>query len=140
MSGPVPFNKGMLTEPLSSLEEVRLKGIKCNNCGSMSLGSREYCINCTSDNVENHVFSKYGEVSMHTVIRHPPPPPYPKEKFKPFPTAWVKLEDGLFIISELTDIGLEEVKTGMKVEMFAEKGWEDENGNDVIMYKFKPKK
>ena len=140
MSEPVPFNKGMLTEPLSSLEEVRLKGIKCNNCGSMSLGNRKYCINCTSPNVENHVFSKYGEVYMHTVIRHPPPPPYPKDKFKPFPTAWVKLEDGLFILSELTDIGLEEAKAGMKVEMFAEKGWEDENGNDVIMYKFRPRK
>ena len=97
MSESVPFNKGMLTEPLSSLDEVRLKGVKYNNCGSMSLGSREYCINCTSSDVENPTFSKYGEVSMHTIIRHPPPPPYPKEKFKPFPTAWVKLEDGLFI-------------------------------------------
>ncbi len=140
MSEQIPFKEGMLTEPLSPPEDVRLKGVKCHSCGSMALGGREYCINCTSTDLEEHVFSKYGEVSMHTIIRHPPPPPYPKDKFQPFPAAWVKLEDGLYILSELTDIGLEEVKTGMQVEMFVQKGWEDENGNDVIIYKFRPSK
>jgi uncharacterized OB-fold protein len=33
---------------------------------------------------------------------------------------------------------LEEVKTGMAVEMVLGKGWEDEKGNEVIMYKFRP--
>ena len=140
MSENVPFKNGLLTEPLSTLENVRLKGIKCNSCGAMGLGNRKYCINCAGSDVEDHIFSKYGEVCMHTIIRHPPPPPYPKDKFKPFPTAWVKLEDGLFILSEITDIGLEEVKTGMPVELFVQKSWEDENGNDVIMYKFRPRK
>lgn len=140
MPEQVPFKKGMLTEPLSPIENVSLKGVKCNSCGAMALGSRKYCINCTSKEVEDHVFSKYGEVAMHTVIRHSPPPPYPKDKFRPFPTAWVKLEEGLYILTELTDIALEDVKTGMKVEMYAQKGWEDENGNDVIMYKFRPRK
>lgn len=140
MPEQVAFKKGMLTEPISRLEDVRLKGVKCNACGAMALGNRKYCINCTSDDVADHTFSQYGEVVMHTIIRHSPPPPYPKETFKPFPTAWVKLEEGLYILSELTDVELNGVQTGMKVEMFAQKGWEDENGNDVIIYKFRPRR
>ncbi|MEW6663643.1 MAG: OB-fold domain-containing protein [Thermodesulfobacteriota bacterium] len=139
MSKQVPFKDGLLTEPLSPLEGVRLRGIKCRSCGSMAPGTRKYCINCTSSELEEIAFSKYGVVRMHTIVRHSPPPPYPKDKFKPFPAAWVQLEDGLYILSELTDIGLEDVKTGMKVEMVAQKGWEDANGDDVIMYKFRPR-
>ena len=140
MAEQLPFKKGMLTTPLTPLEDVRLKGVKCRTCGSLALGEREHCINCSSSDLEEHVFSKQGKVYTHTIIRHPPPPPYPKEKFQPFPTAWVELEDGLFILSEITDCGLEEVEIGMPVEMVVGKGWEDEEGNDVIMYRFKPVK
>lgn len=140
MAEQVPFKEGALTTPLSPLEEVRLKGVRCRSCGALALGESEHCINCTSLDVEEHVFSKYGKVYTYTIIRHPPPPPYPQETFKPFPTAWVELEDGLFILSELTDCGLDEVKIGMPVELVVGKGWEDDNGNDVIMYKFRPAK
>ena len=105
MSEQVPFKDGVLTEPLSPPEDVRLKGVKCRSCGAMALGNREFCINCTSSDLEQHIFSKYGEVYSHTIIRHSPPPPYPKDKFQPFPAAWVKLEEGLYEIS--TDCTME---------------------------------
>ena len=140
MAEQVPFKEGALTTPLSPLEDVRLKGVKCRACGALSMGERQYCINCTSSDLEEHIFSKNGKVYSCTIIRHAPPPPYPQETFKPFPAAWVELEDGLQIITELTDCGLEDVEIDMPVEMIAVKGWEDENGNDVIMYKFRPTK
>lgn len=140
MAEQVPFKEGTLTTPLSPLEEVRLKGVRCRSCGALTLGKAEHCINCTSLDVEEHIFSKYGKVYSYTIIRHAPPPPYPQESFKPFPAAWVELEDGLYILSELTDCSLDEVEIGMPVELVVGKGWEDENGNDVIMYKFKPTK
>ena len=140
MAEKVPFKEGMLTTPLSPLEEVRLKGIRCRACGALALGERKHCINCTSSDVEEHVFSEYGKVYTYTIVRHAPPPPYPQETFKPFPAAWVELEDGLYVLSELTDCGLDEVEIGMPVELAVGKGWEDDNGNDVIMYKFRPTK
>ena len=140
MPTQVPFKEGMLTESLSPLEGVRLKGIKCRDCGSVAPGARKYCINCTSTDLDQITFSKYGVVDMHTIVRHSPPPPYPKDKFAPFPVAWVLTEDGLYILSEIIDIGLEDVTSGMKVEMVAQKGWEDQDGNEVIMYKFRPRK
>ena len=137
MAEQVPFKKGVFTTPLTPPEDVRLNGVKCQSCGSLALGEREHCINCCSKDLEEHVFSKQGKVYSHTIIRHPPPPPYPQETFQPFPTAWVELEDGLRILSELTDCGLDEAEIGMPVELVLGKGWEDEEGNDVIMYKFR---
>ncbi len=136
----VSFKEGLLTAPLTPLKDVRLQGIKCRTCGALTLGLREYCINCTSADLQEHIFSNRGTVYMHTIIRHSPPPPYPQETFKPFPVAWVELEDKLYIISEITDCGLDEIKTGMPVELVVAPAWKDEKGNDVVMYKFKPVK
>jgi uncharacterized OB-fold protein len=140
MTEQVPFKEGVLTTPLSPLEDARLKGVKCRSCGALALGEREHCINCTSSDLEEHIFSKHGKVYSHTIIQHPPPPPYPQETFQPFPAAWVELEDGLQILTELSDCGLDEAEIDMPVELVLGKGWEDENGNDVIMYKFRPVK
>ena len=140
MAEQVPFKEGVLTMPLSPLEEVRLKGVKCRSCGALTIGERAHCINCTSSDLEEHVFSKSGKVYAHTVIRHSPPPPYPQESFQPFPAAWVELEDGLYILTELAECSLDDVEIGMPVELVLGKGWEDEKGNDVIMYKFRPTK
>ncbi len=137
MAEQVPFKEGCLTKPLSPLEGVRLKGTRCRACGSLALGESKYCINCTSKDVEEHVFSPHGKIHSYTVIRHAPPPPYPKESFKPFPVAWVELDDGLYILSEITGCTLEEVDFGKPVQLAPGKGWVDENGNDVIMYKFR---
>jgi len=140
MGERVPFKAGMLTAPLSAPEEVRLKGISCRDCGALALGERQHCINCTSTNVAEYIFAKHGKVYTYTVVRHAPPPPYPQENFKPFPVVWVELEDKLFVLGELKDCGLDEVEIGMTVELVVDKGWEDDNGNDVMMYKFRPTK
>jgi len=39
--------------------------------------------------------------------------------------------------SEITGCGLDELDFGKKVELALGKGWADDKGNDVIMYKFK---
>jgi uncharacterized OB-fold protein len=140
MAEQVPFKEGVLTAPLSPLDKVRLKGIKCKDCGALTMGESEHCINCTSTNIEEYIFSNKGKIYAHTIIRHCPPPPYPQDDFKPFPAAWVQLDDGMRIITEIADCGLEDVKVDMPVELVMGKGWEDENGNEVIMYKFRPTK
>jgi uncharacterized OB-fold protein len=137
MATQVPFKEGFLTTPLSPLENVRLKGIKCQDCGCVVLGKGTNCINCTGENVVEHVFSKTGKVHSFTFIRTCPPPPYPKDSFKPFPAGWVETDDGLMLISEITNCTYEELDFGKKVELVCDKGWTDEQGNDVIMYKFK---
>ena len=137
MAELVPFKEGCLTTPLSPPDQVRLKGVKCRACGSLTFGDATHCINCTSKEVEPYVFSKDGKIYSYTVIRHAPPPPYPQENFRPFPVAWVELDDGLLILSEIFGCGLDELRLGLPVELNVVKGWVDEKGNDVMMYKFR---
>jgi uncharacterized OB-fold protein len=49
----------------------------------------------------------------------------------------VELDDGLILVSEITGCGLDELDFGKRVELDLGKGWMDDKGNDVIMYKFK---
>jgi uncharacterized OB-fold protein len=137
MGQAVPFKEGILTRPLSPVDGIRLSGVKCRSCGALTLGKRDHCINCTSTDIEDHIFSKFGKIYSYTVVRASPPPPYPRESFKPFPVAWVELDDGLYILSEII-CDVDDIKFELPVELIVSKGWEDENGNDVLMYKFKP--
>ena len=88
------------------------------------------------------VLSKKGKVWSYTVQRYPPPPPcrlLPKkpEEWKPRPVAWIDLPEGVRIIG-IVDYKPEEMRIGIDVELVIEKGWLDEDGNEVIIYKFKP--
>ena len=95
MAEQVPFKEGCLTTPLSPPEKVRLKGVKCRACGSLALGEANIASTAQARMWRLMSFSKIGKIYSYTVIRHAPPPPYPQESFKPFPVAWVELEDGL---------------------------------------------
>ncbi len=133
----VPFDVGYLTLPLTPREQVRLLGTKCANCGAVVFGTRQRCENCTSVDVQVIRLGNRGKVWSYTVVRYPPPPPYkPAVPFVPLPAAWVELPERVKILSYLK-CNPEEVDIGMEVELALEKGWEDEEGNNVIIYKFK---
>jgi uncharacterized OB-fold protein len=72
-------------------------------------------------------------------MRFPAPPPYkPPEPFVPYGVGWVELPDGLRILAVFTNCDPDELAIGMEVEMVTEKLREDEEGNEVITYKFQP--
>ena len=134
----VPFVPGFLPTPLSPRENLHLLGTKCHNCGTILLGTREFCENCTSSDVEVIALGKKGKVWSYTIQRFPPPPPYkPATQYLPRPVAWVELPEGVKIISIISCLP-EKMKIDLEVELLVEKEWEDEVGNDVLMYKFRP--
>jgi uncharacterized protein len=58
---------------------------------------------------------------------------------KPYPIALVKLDDGPMVTAQLTDIDLDQVKIGLRVEMVTRKLREDgPEGQIVYGYKFRP--
>ena len=137
----VPFAPGFLTLPLYPREKVNLLGTKCRDCGAVLLGSREVCEACASRNVAVVPLSKEGKVWSYTIMRYVPPWPFaiPNPYSPPIPVAWVKLPEGVLFVSHI-ECSPEEIKIDMSVELVLEKGWEDEAGNDVLMYRFKPAK
>ena len=137
----LPFAPGFLTEPLVPRDNIRLLGTKCLDCGAVLLGSRKSCEACASLKVEVMPLSRTGEIWSHTVMRYVPPWPFanPNPYEPPIPVAWVKLSEGVQLVSFIK-CDPEELQIGLPVEMVIEKGWEDEEGNDILMYKFQPAK
>lgn len=132
--------EGFMTMPLSPPEQVCLTGSKCRSCGIALLGKRYGCENCASTDLEDVTFSTRGTVYSYTVALYPPPQPYAGslDPFVPYPIVWIDLPEGARILSTLTDCDPDEVEIGMEVELVVEKGWEDEKGNEVMAYRFKP--
>jgi len=135
----IPVKEGIFATPLLPLEEVRLAGSKCRSCGAVMLGKCIGCKNCSSRNLEDITFSRKGKVYTFSIARYAPLHPFKAaDPYVPFPVAWVELPEGVRILTALTDCDVEKVYIGMEVELVVDKLYEDEEGRDVVAYKFKP--
>lgn len=125
--------------PLTPLEDVRLRGMRCSNCGQAFLGDHTTCEQCMNESFEEVVYSRQGQLWSYTVLRHRPPGDYKgPEPYEPFAVGWVALPEKLMVLSPLADCPLDEVRVGMELELTVRTLYEDEEGNDVIAYKFRP--
>lgn len=135
----IPVKEGIFTMPLLPLEKVHLAGKKCRSCGAVMLGKRIGCENCSSGDLEDITFSRRGKVYTYSIARYPPLPPFKaQDPYNPFVVAWVELPEGIRILTALTDCNIEEVKIGIDVELVVDKLCDDEEGREIIAYKFKP--
>ena len=135
----VPINEDLLTTPLDNPEQVNLKGTKCRNCGEVFFGKRTSCENCTSEDMEGIVLSRRGKLYTYTIIGHKPPGDYKgPDPFVSFGEGLVELPEGLRIVAPLTVNNHEDIKIGMELELVVDKLYVDEEGNEVMAFKFKP--
>lgn len=131
----VPFVP-YLKLPSSPGEEAYLVGSKCKSCGQIHLGYRLACPNCSAvGEFEEVKLSREGELFVFCIV-HQSAPGIPV----PYIGAVIDLPEGLGIPACLTGIEPDpaKIKFGMKVKMVTEKVREDQEGNDIIAYKFKP--
>jgi uncharacterized protein len=136
----VPFDGTYLAlgEPPSIL------GTKCVTCGTTTYGKRESCENCAGTDVKPVALGKIGILWSYTVQRYPPTEPYKlgstkREDWVPRVVGWVELPEGPRILSIVENCKPEYAKIGMEVEMFVDKGWLNENGDEVMILKGRPK-
>jgi uncharacterized OB-fold protein len=137
-----PNIKGMqvsINERLFNLpppgEEAYLVGVKCRSCGELFFPKRTKCISCFAEEMEEVALSKRGKVYTYTIVHHATPG-YTGPL--PYAVGAVELPGGIVVLSLLTQCHLDQLKIGMDVELVLEKLYEDEKGNEVISYKFKP--
>ena len=73
-----------------------------------------------------------------TLVCYPPPPPFVASKpFVPFPIGEVQFPEGIAVIGQLVGSKYETLKIGMDVETIVDKLFEDEQGNEVVGWKFR---
>ena len=117
-------------------EKPYLVGTKCSKCGAAFFPPRYICTYClTDEGVQKARLGNTGTLYSYTVINVAS-----KEFNPPYAFGFVILEpEKIRIPSVLTGFDLaEELKSGTKMQMVIEKLRNDEYGNEIVSYKFRP--
>jgi hypothetical protein len=113
----------------------RLLGERCAGCGARYFPRTPVCA-CGGTEFKPYKLPETGKVVSWTVIRSPPEG---YEKYAPYIVALVELDDGLRLLSQLTDVAAEQVRSGMRVEAVLRKVKEDGPAGIIQYgYKFRP--
>jgi uncharacterized OB-fold protein len=134
----IPIREGLLTSPLSPLKGVRIIGSKCTACEEVTLGEAASCPNCAGVELETIPFSKKGFLWTYTVIRNRPPGDYKgPDPFVPFGEGLVELPEGIRVLSPIA-VDVDKLEIGMELDFDAHVLYEDNDGNEVVAFRFIP--
>jgi len=121
-------------------ESANLIGSRCFSCNTYFFPKSVTCRNpnCKEKKVEEVLLSRRGKLYSYTIQEYQPPPPFRMEPLVPFAVGMVELPEGIRVLGILTGCELNDIKVGMDVEMVIEELYQNEQGADVVTYKFKP--
>jgi len=129
----VPLKPGLFKIPDKAGEEPYLIASKCKECGTYFFPIRVICLNCGAEAMEETPLKGRGKVYTYTIARQQLPGALVQV---PYVIAIVSMEEGCQVHTPVTE-GWESIKIDMEAEVYFEKVREDEEGNDVLAYKFK---
>lgn len=136
----IPIQEGLFTWPS---DNPRLIGSKCKNCGQVTFPAQTSCAACCLQHTENIELSQEGTLWTWTIQGFPPKsPPYAKqetpETYVPYGVGYVELSEGVRVETRLTENDPEKLNIGMRMQLVVEPFIEDDNGNELMVYFFKP--
>jgi uncharacterized OB-fold protein len=139
--GKIPIKDDLFTRPLEPVDKVRLAGSICRDCGEAFLGKLVGCENCGSRNLESVALSNEGSLYTYTVLHAPLRGNYkgPRDPFVPLGIGLVELPEGCRIIAPLTVNDPELLKVNMPMRLIVDTLYVNEEGNEVLSFKFGPK-
>lgn len=139
-SRQVPAVEGWFTMPPA---EPHLIGSRCKSCGDYFFPKAKACANpvCRSPNLEDVLFSRTGKLYTYSVNYFQPPPPYVSpDPFVPYATAVIELEKEKMKIGGqiVSDYDFSKLRVGLELATVIETLYRDEQGNEVMAWKFRP--
>jgi uncharacterized protein len=127
---------GIIHEATGADDSSYLIGSKCEACGRVFFPRYPVCRVCMKDGTMREVpLSRKGRIDTFTVVHVAP------VGFKaPYIQAYVDLPEGPRVFSLITgcDPLSNDLKDGTEVELVIDKIREDEKGNELIGYMFRP--
>lgn len=137
----IPVLEGLWTTPSSPGEKPQLIGGKCSACGEIFFPRlpKGLCVHCQHRGLEDIKLSRRGKIWSFSVVMQRPTKFYIGADV-PFAYGYVELPEGIRVESLLKSDNLEDLKVGMDVELVVEKLGDDEEGNEVMTFKFVPVK
>ncbi len=134
----IPVREGLWTESASDAEEPQLLGSRCPACDELFFPKKDsgLCGYCQCGGLEEVKLSRKGKIYSFSVVGQRPPVYYKGEV--PYALGFVELPEGIRIETLFTGCDPEALRVGMDVEMVVEKLHEEEDGTEVMAYKFRP--
>ncbi len=118
------------------IPRYRFIGAVCKECGRIHYPPRNTCPYCGSTKLEKVPLPRRGVLESYTVVYSVPGD---NRLYSPILVGLIKLENGVRIVSELTDALPGELKTGMEVEATIRRISEDgDTGTILYGVKFRP--
>lgn len=132
----IPFKEGLFHMADSPGEAPYLIGSRCTECGYVAFPRRETCLSCLKNSVMEEVpLSRRGTLDSYAIVQQGAP------GFEaPYIQAWVRLPEGPKVFTLVVGCKPEEgaLQMGQEMEMVIGKIREDEDGNEIVAWKFKP--
>lgn len=103
---------------------------RCNECATFIWYPRRFCAVCAGQDVSWVKASGRGTVYSFTIVRRGPGP---YAEASPFVLAYVELEEGPRIMTNVVDCAPEDVAVGMPVEVVFH-----DTGQGTSLFRFRP--
>ena len=132
----LPILSGVFHEGASPDEKSCLIGSRCSKCGRTFFPKRFMCPVCLKEGtIEDVPLSTKGRIDTYSVVQVAP-----MGFTAPYIQAFVDLPEGprVFTIIAGCEPSEDAIAEGQEVELVIDKIREDEQGNDLIGYKFRP--
>lgn len=127
-----PVLADMFIPPFSHDNETHLVASKCNKCGVYFFPKRHICPNCFEEGtLEDKYLSNEASIYTYCVVRAAP-----VGFDSPYILGYVDLPEGIRIFTMIETDNMDDLKIGARVRLIAGKIRRDENGEDVMGYKF----
>ena len=131
---PLPANAPPVTNETQEFWDATARGVfllqRCDDCGIVIWYPRFVCPDCHGTNTSWSEGSGRGTVYSYTVPRRGQGP---RKDVAPFVVAYVELEEGPRILTNLVEVEPEAVEVGMAVEVV----WHD-TGEGSALYRIRP--
>lgn len=130
----VPLREGLFRIPTKPGEKPALIASRCPRCGEHFFPKRAICLACAKVGLEEAYLTGPGKIWTFTIARETPPGSLIQA---PYVVAQVQLPEKVIVGSVLSACDVDSVRVDMPVELVLEKVKEDQEGNDVVAFKFK---
>jgi uncharacterized OB-fold protein len=134
----VPIREGLFSWPSA---EPHLLASRCDACGTVSWPSTSTCANphCRGGAIATIELSRRGRLDSYTIMRYQPPPPWRgPQSLVPLGQGFVTLPEGIAVAAVFTTADPAELTPGREMELVVERLYDDEEGNEVMSYRFRP--
>lgn len=133
----IPIEEGMwMTSSIDGRSQ--LIASQCGKCNEIFFPKKKngICTHCQTEKLHEIILNTKGKIYNFTVVMQRPPLYYHGDV--PYAFGFVELPEGIRIRSHFTGCNFDELKIGMDVELVIEKLGENEDGDEIMTYKFGP--